>query len=133
TAQSSRPSSENSRVPSSGSTIHTRSERNRTGLSAPSSDSTASSGRSSVSASIRKSWDRLSPAAFRSLVSASANSSRTPSNNCPASVANRAASSWSFIGNSTDHHNPQYVGSVDQLYRAMTLLTDSTPDVKFRP
>ena len=44
TAQSVRPSSPNSRVPSSGSTIHTRSAPSRTGSSAASSDSTASSG-----------------------------------------------------------------------------------------
>ena len=79
TAQSLRPSSENSRVPSSGSTIHTRSALNRTGLSTPSSESTASPGRSRASASIRKSWDRLSPAAFRSASVASASSSRTAS------------------------------------------------------
>ena len=45
TAQSMRPGSLNSRVPSSGSTIHTRSASNRRGSSRPSSESTASSGR----------------------------------------------------------------------------------------
>ena len=49
TAQSGLPSSPNSLVPSSGSTIHTRSASKRRGSSRPSSDSTASSGRAAAS------------------------------------------------------------------------------------
>src|SRR5450755_3770181 len=81
TAQSVRPASPNSRVPSSGSTIHTRLADSRAGSSRPSSESTASSGRSRASSPARNSCDWRSPAAERSA------SSRRP-----ASVARSRAS-----------------------------------------
>ena len=54
TAQSDRPGSPNSRVPSSGSMIQTRDAPTRDGSSAPSSESTASSGRSRANAAVSR-------------------------------------------------------------------------------
>ena len=62
TAQSVRGGSPNSRVPSRGSTIHTRSAPSRTGSSRPSSDSTASPAASrSARRSMISTWARRSP------------------------------------------------------------------------
>ena len=61
TAQSSRPGMPYSRVPSSGSMIHTRSADSRAGESTDSSDSTASSGRASASPASSNSFASWSP------------------------------------------------------------------------
>ena len=97
TAQSVRGGSEYSRVPSTGSMIHVRSVVPRSGWQAcavPSSDSTASPGRTSANAAMRNSWDLWSPSCLSSDVGTSSAvrrariSSRTP----PAPVASSAAS-----------------------------------------
>ena len=72
TAQSVRPGSPNSLVPSSGSTIHTRSALSRAGSSRPSSESTASPGRVAASLATRNSCDCRSPLRRRSTASPSA-------------------------------------------------------------
>ena len=65
TAQSVRPGSPNSLVPSSGSTIQTLLADSRAGSSRPSSDSTASAGRSVASSAQRNSCDSRSPSRRR--------------------------------------------------------------------
>src|SRR5215831_10597279 len=94
TAQSVRPGSPNSLVPSSGSTIHTRSAASRARSSRPSSDSTASPGRRAASPATRNSCESRSPALRRpagSPPSARRSSSSLPA--CSASSAARRSSS----------------------------------------
>src|SRR6478735_4739006 len=95
TAQSSRGTSENSRVPSSGSTIQTRSLLSRALSSLPSSDSTESSGRCSASSSISSTWAARSPASLSSRPSSP--SPRTSRSRSPATVASQSASTWSSV------------------------------------
>src|SRR4051794_5298614 len=95
TAQSSRGTSENSRVPSSGSTIHARRLESRARSSLPSSESTASSGRCAASSSISSSWAARSPASLSSRPSRP--SARTSSSRSPATVASQVASTWSSV------------------------------------
>ena len=92
TAQSVAPEFGNSRVPSNGSRDPDplRGQPNR--VVTPSSDNTASPGRSAASAAIRKSWGTL-VYRFRSSAVASASSDRTSSSSSPAAAARRAASS----------------------------------------
>src|SRR3954453_15712792 len=95
TAQSSRGTSENSRVPSRGSTIQTRLVVSRPLSSLPSSESTASAGRCSASSSISSSWAARSPASLSSRPSSP--SPRTSSSRSPATVASQEASTWSSV------------------------------------
>src|SRR5215471_7263026 len=94
TAQSVRPGSPNSLVPSSGSTIHTRSAASRAMSSRPSSDRTASPGLRAASSAARNSCESRSPALRRSPGSppwARRSSSSAPA--CSASSAARRSSS----------------------------------------
>ncbi len=93
TAQSSRGTSENSRVPSSGSTIHTRLADRRALSSLPSSESTESPGRWVASSFISSSWAAWSPASLSSRPSRPW--PRTSSRRSPATVASHSASTWS--------------------------------------
>ena len=94
TAQSILPGSPYSRVPSSGSTIQTRSAPKRRGSSLPSSESTASSGRCLANSDARNSCAIASPASLTSHVDAPAPniSSRSSSSLWPVSMASRVAS-----------------------------------------
>src|SRR5580693_6951998 len=94
TAQSVRPGSPNSLVPSSGSTIQTRSADNRSALSLPSSDKIASAGRSRASSLARNSCANRSPALRRSSPDRDG-SARSSSSLRPAVRARSRASSWS--------------------------------------
>src|SRR5215469_5753418 len=94
TAQSVRPGSPNSLVPSSGSTIHTRPAASRAMSSRPSSDRTASPGLRAASSAARNSCESRSPALRRSPGSppwARRSSSSAPA--CSASSAARRSSS----------------------------------------
>jgi hypothetical protein len=96
TAQSSRGGSENSRVPSRGSMIHTRAAESRAVfamLSALSSDSTASSGRCRAHSSISSRCAARSPASLSSRPSSPC--PRTSVSRSPARVAAQAAKAWS--------------------------------------
>ena len=96
TAQSARPSPY-SLVPSSGSTIHTRSAAKRRRSSEPSSDNTESLVRNAVNASIKKLWASMSPVSlrFHIVVPRSTNSSRWITSISPVTRANSIESSWS--------------------------------------
>jgi hypothetical protein len=110
TAQSARPSSAYSRLPSSGSTIHTRSAESRSGVlfrpaplirtreSVSSSERTASAGRQRASSVRRSSWDSLSPAALIAAGSANPASARTRTSNSPAAAASQRANAPSVTG-----------------------------------
>ncbi len=93
TAQSVRPASPNSRVPSSGSTIQTRAALSRAGSSAPSSDSTQSPGRSRASSVLRNSCAVRSPASRSS--PGSPPRARSSTSRCPTATARSAARWWS--------------------------------------
>ena len=93
TAQSVRPGSPNSRVPSRGSTIQTRSAVRRALSSMPSSERTASSGLAFASSAIRNSWEERSPAFLST--SGSPPWARRSSSRRPARSARSCASAWS--------------------------------------
>ena len=97
TAQSDRPGSEYSRVPSSGSTIQTRSADKRARSSRPSSERMASSGRASASRFTMCRWASESPVSRTSQVPAPElkSLSRTSTSSAPVSVATLAARAWS--------------------------------------
>ena len=86
---------ENSRVPSSGSMIHTRSACSRCRSSCASSESTASPGRSARRRRSNRALARTSPASPRAGGKSWPTSSRTASSSRPASSARSAASSAS--------------------------------------
>ena len=94
TAQSLRRGSPYSRVPSSGSTIHTRSWRWRRGSSAPSSESSASSGRAEISSAAMKAWAVASPSSISNQLGAPVSTRwlRNSTSRCPVCVASRVAS-----------------------------------------
>src|SRR5215831_17670331 len=93
TAQSLRPGSPYSLVPSSGSTIHTRSAASRAGSSRPSSERMASPGQRLASCADRNSWELASPA-LRNL-SGSPPAARRASRRWPAASARSRAVLWS--------------------------------------
>ena len=109
TAQSVLPGSPNSRVPSRGSTIHTLSAASLASSSVPSSERTASSGRSLASSAIRNSWDCRSPAFRRA--SGSPPPARRVSSKCPARSAKSAARAWS---SRADKRSPPGVTSLSK-------------------
>src|SRR5215475_529949 len=99
TAQSDRPSSPNSRVPSSGSTIQSRSAFSRAGSSClPSSDSTASAGRHNASCAAMYSCDSRSPKCRSSSGSSKPTCSRNRRSSSPAPAASQRANAPSTAG-----------------------------------